>query len=200
VEKDVSILKEFEYKRVINKNNIRTYNIYMYVCMYGTPEMLKYLETYLSNIKTFKDERNTDSYLIASSCGNLEVMKYLEKEHNWDIHVKNNYYGYNAYLIAIAYGNLEIIKYLEKEHNFSPITDRYYGYDAYSLASYNGQLEIMKYLEKEHNWNIYMHKLYKYELYYDAKRYGQIKIIKYLENKMFYEKLSNIVNNFLEKS
>ena len=98
VEKDISILKEFEYKYEVTKTDIRTYNIYMYVCVYGTPEMLKYLETHFSNIKDFKDEENTDLYLIASSSGNIEIMKYLEKEHNWDIHVKNNY-GIDAYLL-----------------------------------------------------------------------------------------------------
>ena len=67
IETDVSILKEFEYKHVINKYDIRTYNIYMYVCMYGTPEMLKYLETHFSNIKDFKDEHNTYLYLISST-------------------------------------------------------------------------------------------------------------------------------------
>ncbi len=75
------------------------------MCKYGTPEMLKYLETYLSNIKEFKTEQDADSYLAASISGNLEVMKYLEKEHNWDVHVKN-YYGNDAYLFAAINGRL----------------------------------------------------------------------------------------------
>ena len=44
--------------------------------------------------------------------GYLEIMKYLENEHNWDIHVKNNN-GDDAYLLASCNGNLEIMKYLE---------------------------------------------------------------------------------------
>ena len=44
-------------------------------------------------------------------------MKYLEKENNWDIHVKNKS-GEDAYLLASCYGQLEIMKYLEKEHNW----------------------------------------------------------------------------------
>ena len=48
----------------------------------------------------------------------LNVMKYLEKEHNWDIHVKNKY-GNDAYLLASCYNCLEIMKYLEKEHNWT---------------------------------------------------------------------------------
>jgi hypothetical protein len=113
IEENPSIINEFKYKYVINKDDIRTYNLYIYYVMHGTPEMLKYLETYLPNIKEFKDEKNNDLYLIASSKGQLEIMKYLEKEHNWDIHVKNNY-GSDAYLISSCNGCLEIMKYLEK--------------------------------------------------------------------------------------
>ena len=47
-----------------------------------------------------------DAYLLASIYGHLEIMKYLEKEHNWDIHVKNNY-GNDAYHL---YGNDEVKK------------------------------------------------------------------------------------------
>jgi GTP-binding nuclear protein Ran len=58
-----------------------------------------------------------DAYLLASSHGHLEIMKYLEKEHNWDIYVKNND-GFDAYLLASRHSHLEIMKYLEKEHNW----------------------------------------------------------------------------------
>ena len=88
----------------------------MFVCMYGTPEMLKYLETYLidiKSIKNFKDEQNTDSYLAASSNGNLEVMKYLEKEHNWSPFVKNNFKE-TAYDIAIKNNFKKIENHMSK--------------------------------------------------------------------------------------
>jgi hypothetical protein len=35
IEENPSIINEFKYKRVIFKNDIRTYNLYMYVCMYA---------------------------------------------------------------------------------------------------------------------------------------------------------------------
>jgi hypothetical protein len=44
-------------------------------------------------------------------------MKYLEKEHNWDITVKNNI-GNDAYLNAASNGQLKIMKYLEEEYNW----------------------------------------------------------------------------------
>jgi ankyrin repeat protein len=41
-------------------------------------------------------------------------MKYLEKEHNWDIHIKNNY-GHDAYYFAKSFKHNEIIKHLDKK-------------------------------------------------------------------------------------
>ena len=68
-------------------------------------------------ISNVKDNEGDDAYLFASWKGHLEIMKYLEKEHNWDIHVKNNK-GDDAYLYASSFGYLEIMKYLENEHNW----------------------------------------------------------------------------------
>ena len=53
----------------------------------------------------FKSNFGDDAYLLASLFGNLEIMKYLENEHNWDIHVKN-IQGNDAYLIAYFGGSL----------------------------------------------------------------------------------------------
>ena len=73
--------------------------------------MLKYLEKYLSNIKTYKCSYGCDAYLCASYYGKLDIMKYLEKEYNWDIRVKNRNET-DAYLMVCM--QLEIMKYLEK--------------------------------------------------------------------------------------
>jgi hypothetical protein len=43
--------------------------------------------------------KELNAYLLAVKKGNLEIMKYLEKEYNCDIHVKDNE-GYDAYLLA----------------------------------------------------------------------------------------------------
>jgi hypothetical protein len=44
-------------------------------------------------------------------------MKYLEKTHNWNIRVRNNY-GSDAYYLAKCYGHLKIMEHLEKEHKW----------------------------------------------------------------------------------
>ena len=65
---------------------------------------MKYLEKNIIGM-ICKNNDGYDAYLIASIYGHLEIMKYLENEHNWDIHVKNNN-GEDAYLLASSYGYL----------------------------------------------------------------------------------------------
>ena len=77
-------------------------------------------------------------------------MKYLKKEHNWNIHVKNKILvivmGILKYLLACCNGHLEIMKYLEKK-NLNLTNQRntkkflkknIYSSDAYLLACCNG--------------------------------------------------------------
>jgi ankyrin repeat protein len=56
----------------------------------------------------------------------------------------------------------------------------------------------MKYLENEHNWYIHTRNNYGYDAYNYAKKKKHNEIIKHLENKMFYEKLSKCLNEFIE--
>ena len=69
-------------------------------------------------------------YLIAASNGQLHVMKYLEKKHNWDIKSifysdysvnENNNMETDAYLVACRDGQIHIINYLENTHNWDPV-------------------------------------------------------------------------------
>ena len=104
-------------------------------------------------ILEYKTKNNNDVYLLASLNGYLELMKYLEKEHNWDVHVKNNG-GDDAYLFASFSGHLEIMKYLEKEHNWDIYVKNDQGNNSYIQASMYSRLEIMRYLEQQHDWDI----------------------------------------------
>ena len=86
-------------------------------------------------ILEYKNFYGLDAYLLASCYDHLDIMKYLEKEHNWDVHVKNND-GNDAYLLASLIGHLEIMKYLENEHNWDVHVKNNNGEDAYLLASF----------------------------------------------------------------
>ena len=94
-------------------------------------------------ILEYKNIFGMDVYLYASKYGHLEIMKYLEKEHNWDIHVKNDG-GQVAYLLASVYGRLEIMKYLEKEYNWDIHVENIWGKDAY----FYGNNKIRKHLDE----------------------------------------------------
>lgn len=142
-------------------------------------ELSEYLKKFNSNINV---KNGNDVYLSAVICGNLEIMKFLEKEYNWDIHVKDNY-GFDAYLLAVICGNLKIMKYLEKEHNWDIHFKDNYGNDAYLSAIHNGKLEIMKYLEKEHNWDIHVRNNNGKDALYFAQLNNHQNIIKYLKLK-----------------
>ena len=86
-----------------------------------------------------------DAYLNAVIYGHLEIMKYLEKEHNWDIYSENDN-GNDAYLLASKFGQLEIMKYLEKEHNWDILIKNNYGSDALKFAKNNNNQDIIKHL------------------------------------------------------
>ncbi len=91
----------------------------------------------------YKNNDGYDAYLFASYNGHLDIMKYLENEHNWDIHVKNKRND-DAYLLASWYGHLKIMKYLENEHNWDIHVKDNDGNDAY----HNGCSKIRKHLDE----------------------------------------------------
>ena len=60
-------------------------------------------------ILEYKNIYGNDAYILASMGGELEIMKYLENEHNWDIYTRNNNRN-DAY----DFGNSEIRKHLDE--------------------------------------------------------------------------------------
>ena len=66
-----------------------------------------------------KNIQGNDVYQLLSYYGHLEIMKYLEKEHNWDIHIKN-IFGEDAY----SFGNYKIKAHLDELYNNSNLEVR----------------------------------------------------------------------------
>jgi|688.fasta_scaffold761993_1 hypothetical protein len=181
-----------DFKQIIeqDKNILNQYfldkphkcNIYLYVAICGKPEMLKYLEEYLSDFKNYVDKHNKDAYVLALQYGNLENMKYFDKEHNWDVVNSNkkqllgdnHYFTQDIYIIACAHGDLEIMKYLEKNHKWSIYVKDASNLDVYVYAVYYRHLEIMKYLDNKHNWQNHDYIQYAHD---------NIEIKTYLKNK-----------------
>jgi sulfur relay (sulfurtransferase) DsrC/TusE family protein len=177
------------HRRNINHNML---NLYKYVSIFGTPDMLKIIENYMPQYNfiytkiynqryvglPYSDYSETiyTPYLLASMFGNIEVMKYLEKEHNWDIEYEN------PYLIAYEIGQVETMRYFEKEKNWN-VRDCS-KVDFYLLAIEKCDLDRMKYLENEYNWDLKLSiKSYYEKAYSIAITSGHIEIMKYLDNK-----------------
>jgi ankyrin repeat protein len=119
--------------------------------------------------------------------GYLEIMKYLEKEHNWDIYITDNY-GNNAYLLASFYDKIEIMKYLETEHNYDIHIQNKFTEDAYYCSKYNyTHIKVIKHLENK--------------IFYEnlSKCINKFLELKDKEINKLTEKIK-LVNNFLEKS
>ena len=59
-------------------------------------------------------------------------------------------------------------------------------------------MKVIKYLEKGHDWDVHVKSNGGNDAYYYAKLFKFNEIIKHLENKMFYEKLSKMLGEFIE--
>ena len=101
-----------------------------------------------NTILEYKSRTGSDAYLLASYYGHLEIMKHLEKEHKWDIHVKDNK-GSDAYLLASYYSQLEIMKYLENEHNWDIHVNNINGNDAYVCGNSEIRAHLNEMYKKE---------------------------------------------------
>ena len=141
-------------------------------------------------LKTVRNIRNDNLYLIASYNGQIDVMKYLENK-GFDINFKNNN-GNNAYLLASLGGKINVMKYLENK-GFDINSTNNNGSNAYLLASTNGQIDVMKYLEDK-GFDINFKNNNGSNAYLFASLGGKINVMKYLENKIIINKKIKNVN------
>ena len=80
---------------------------------YEISSLIDFLQVLVKDksILEYKNLSGNDVYQLSSYYGNLEIMKYLEKEHNWNIHVKDNY-GNDAYIFSSCGGPLSPFSFL----------------------------------------------------------------------------------------
>ena len=125
-------------------------SVTFYIKNFKISSLTDFLKAIIKNktILEYKNNYDYDAYLLASCYGHLEIMKYLENEYNWDIHVKSKY-GYDAYLLASLNGNLEIMKYLEKEHNWDIHVKNRMGKNAYHYGNNEIKEHLVELYKKE---------------------------------------------------
>ena len=167
---------------------------------------------YIENLDQFKDSLNeisnihktdyesNDFYLLAAKYGHLDIMKYLENEHEWDVNTKNIFKD-DAYLLATEGGHIHIMKYLQNKHNWNIYVTNNSKENAYLIAALYGHLHVMRFFEELHNnntnislcddekliinklnWNVHVTDDDEDDAYLFAASGGHIHILKYLED------------------
>ena len=82
-------------------------------CLDDLKNIVKDNPTFLEH----KDYQKNSIYHISAKHGHIEIIKFLEDEHNWDIY-ETNCKGSNVSMFAAYYGYLNIIEHLHKNHNY----------------------------------------------------------------------------------
>jgi ankyrin repeat protein len=172
---------KYEPKLELNEIEKLTDNIikiYLF-CYYGYIDQLYKYD--LLNLKMPINKNNDNLYLLASYCGHIKVMEYLENK-GVDEKIKNNN-GNNAYLFASWGGHIKVMEYLENK-GFDITIKNKDGKDAYLLASYCGHIKVMEYLENK-GFDITIKNNNGNNAYLLASWGGHIKVMEYLENKKY---------------
>ena len=133
-------------------NNIEFTNI----CYKGTIEQLKTLvngtRRYFFRKKTnyihHKNLYGENGFLLACRNNDIEMVKYLVNELNFDINSKNKN-DYNGFLYACLGNNIEMVKYLVHELKFDINSNSKFGDNGFLLACRNNNIEMVKYLVEE---------------------------------------------------
>ena len=110
-------------------------NIYAFCCMFKNVEMLEFLETcegFNDEILHARNYKYRDSYMLASSTGNIPVLKYLENKHNWNIYTSCNF-KHNSLMIAAGSNQVSVLKYLYNKNYDISLKDKF-GMTAYDYA------------------------------------------------------------------
>lgn len=102
----------------LSKRNIDQKTLYLHLASRedeGVVEFLKFLDENYPKLRDAKARSGNDAYLAAAAGGNIHVMKYLEKEFQWNVKFVNKN-GNDAFMLAAYYGHLNIMKYLVDVH------------------------------------------------------------------------------------
>ena len=100
---------------------------------------------------------------LACMYGHIDVVKYLVKEHEYDVKHENGK-GFSALHCACLClkpplrngNNLDVVKYLVEEENIDPILSNSAGITPLHLASLYGGLQIVQYLTEEKHCDLTM--------------------------------------------
>lgn len=171
---DVIDYLENEYD-FLNKMSDDDKHSSLFCCIYGGKlKMFKHV------VKTINDKNGNDLYLLAVSEGNVDIMKYLEEEHNWNILVVNKKER-NAYILAAGSNRINVLKYLEGKHDWEKCVD-IYEHNAYLYAVRHEKIDVLEYLKNEVGWNTSIRDRTLSNSYHIACIFGKLKSVEYLDD------------------
>ena len=127
-------------------------------------------------LHVFRQNCEQKLYIDSARVGNLEFMKILEDEFDWDIKEMDSEDS-DAYQYAIEGGHLHVLQYLEETGSEDS--------DAYQCAAEGGHLHVLQYLEEKHNWDIYTKDENGANPYMIAANFGHLDLMKYFESKNY---------------
>ena len=128
-----------------------------------------------------KDENGTTALIMATTNGNLEIIKYLSDERGLEINAQDDNEK-TALMYAAMSGNLEIVKYLVEERRVDMNVKDSQGHNAFMYAIMEGHLEVVKYLI-ENGTNINDRNRYNSTALMLASLNGKFEVAKYLIEK-----------------
>ena len=187
-------LKIDSYEYVITANNINdTFkaiidnNIYemtplIYASFSGNLPLAKFSIKSKADINA-KDENGSTALIVATTNGNLEIIKYLSQERGLEVNAQDDI-GLTALMYAAESGNLEIVKYLidERRADFN-IKEDNQGHDAFILAILYGHLEVVKYFVEEKRLDINAKDNEGWTAFMHAPAMGHLEVSQYLLEK-----------------
>ena len=187
-------LKIDSYEYVITANNINdTFkaiidnNIYemtplIYASFSGNVPLAKFSIKSKADINA-KDENGSTALIVATTNGNLEIIKYLSQERGLEVNAQDDI-GLTALMYAAESGNLEIVKYLidERRADFN-IKEDNQGHDAFILAILYGHLEVVKYFVEEKRLDINAKDNEGWTAFMHAPAMGHLEVSQYLLEK-----------------
>ena len=133
-------------------------NIVHFACVGGNLAVVKHIAQYcrgIGYVHCSNRSGNTPLHL-ASMYGHIDVVKYLVKEHEYDVKHENGK-GFSALHCACLClkpplrngNNLDVVKYLVEEKKVDPNLSNSDGITPLHLASLYGGLQIVRYLTEE---------------------------------------------------
>ena len=141
-------------KSILSHKNIYGKTLYLHLASRenneGVLEFLKFLDENYPELRNVKATTGNDAYLAATAGGNLYVMKYLEKEFQWNVKSLNNN-GNDAFMLAAYYGHIHIMQHLVVVHGWDIGVKNKYDCNALSYARQNKKQNVIDFLVDRNN-------------------------------------------------